>query len=97
MGVIVGLSALKESCNVQLYTDSKYVCDAIEKDWVNKWKSNGWKKSDKKPALNVDLWEEILILLKKHDVTFHWIKGHNGHPENERCDRLAVMETNKYK
>lgn len=97
MGVIVGLSALKESCSVQLYTDSKYVCDAIEKGWVKNWKANGWKKSNKTPALNIDLWEEILILLEKHDVEIHWIKGHNGHPENERCDRLAVMETNKYK
>ncbi len=97
MGVIVGLNSLKESCDVQLYTDSKYVSDAIEKGWVKKWKANGWKKSNKEPALNVDLWEEVLYLLDKHDVTLHWIKGHNGHPENERCDKLAVMESNKYK
>ncbi len=97
MGVIMGLTALRESCDVQLYTDSKYVCDAIEKGWAKKWKENGWKKSNKKPALNVDLWEEVLFLLEKHDVTLHWIKGHNGHPENERCDKLAVMECNKYK
>lgn len=97
MGVIMGLTALRESCDVQLYTDSKYVCDAIEKGWAKNWKENGWKKSNKKPALNVDLWEEVLFLLEKHDVTLHWIKGHNGHPENERCDKLAVMECNKYK
>ena len=97
MGVIMGLTALKESCDVQLYTDSKYVSDAIEKGWAKKWKANGWKKSNKEPALNVDLWEEVLYLLDKHDVTLHWIKGHNGHPENERCDKLAVMESTKYK
>ena len=97
MGVIMGLTALKESCDVQLYTDSKYVSDAIEKGWAKKWKANGWKKSNKEPALNVDPWEEVLYLLDKHDVTLHWIKGHNGHPENERCDKLAVMESTKYK
>lgn len=97
MGVIMGLTALKEPCDVQLYTDSKYVSDAIEKGWAKKWKENGWKKSNKEPALNIDLWEEILFLLDKHDVTLHWIKGHNGHPENERCDKLAVIESNKYK
>ena len=88
--VIEALKQLKEVCNVTLTTDSKYVCDAISKGWVYSWKKNGWKKADKKPALNVDLWEELLPLLEKHNVTFNWVKGHNGHPYNERCDRLAV-------
>lgn len=88
--VIEALKQLKEVCNVTLTTDSKYVCDAITKGWVYSWKKNGWKKADKKPALNVDLWEELLPLLEKHNVTFNWVKGHNGHPYNERCDRLAV-------
>ena len=88
--VIEALDALKEPCRVTLTTDSKYVCDAINQGWVYSWKKNGWKKSDKKPALNVDLWEKLLPLLSKHKVTFVWIKGHAGHPENERCDELAV-------
>ena len=95
-GVIVGLSALKEPCNVRLTTDSKYVVDSITKGWVYGWKKRGWIKSDKKPALNVDLWEMLLPLLEKHDVTFNWVKGHAGHPENERCDRLAVEQRDKY-
>lgn len=88
--VIEALKQLKEVCNVTLTTDSKYVCDAVTKGWVYSWKKNSWKKADKKPALNVDLWEELLPLLEKHNVTFNWVKGHNGHPYNERCDRLAV-------
>lgn len=92
MGVIRGLSALKRPCRVILTTDSKYVCDSINKGWVYGWKKKGWIKSDKKPALNVDLWEQLLPLLEIHDVTFNWVKGHAGHPENERCDRLAVEQ-----
>ena len=88
--VIKALSALKEPCEVELTTDSKYVFDAVTKGWVYSWKKNGWKKADKKPALNVDLWEELLPLLETHKVTFIWVKGHNGHPYNERCDALAV-------
>lgn len=88
--VIEALSALKEPCEVTLTTDSKYVCDAINKKWVYSWKNNGWKKADKKPALNVDLWEKLLHLLEKHKVKFVWVKGHNGHSYNERCDTLAV-------
>ena len=95
-GVIVGLSALKEPCKVTLTTDSKYVVDSITKGWVYGWKKKGWIKSDKKPALNVDLWEQLLPLLEKHEVTFVWVKGHAGHPENERCDRLAVEQRDKY-
>jgi ribonuclease HI len=88
--VIEALSALKEPCEVTLTTDSKYVVDAIQKGWVYGWKNNGWRKADKKPALNVDLWEALLPLLEKHTVSFVWVKGHAGHPENERCDALAV-------
>ena len=90
--VIEALNTLKEPCNVTLTTDSKYVCDAVNKEWVYSWKKNGWKKADKKPALNIDLWEKLLALLDIHNVTFVWIRGHNGHPYNERCDTLAVNE-----
>lgn len=90
--VISALSALKEPCEVILTTDSKYVCDSINLGWARSWKSNGWRKKDKKPALNADLFEQLLCLCDKHSVRFVWVKGHNGHPENERCDRLAVSE-----
>ncbi|MDL2287523.1 ribonuclease HI [Eubacteriales bacterium OttesenSCG-928-G02] len=95
--VIKGLSLLKEPCNVKLYSDSKYVIDSIQKGWVYSWRSKGWVKSDKKPALNADLWEQLLELLEKHKVEFVWVKGHNGHPQNERCDKLAVEAINKFK
>ncbi|MBO5852555.1 MAG: ribonuclease HI [Clostridia bacterium] len=88
--VIEALSQLKEPCKVKLTTDSKYVCDAVTKGWVYSWQKNGWKKADKKPALNVDLWEKLLPLLDIHEVEFVWVKGHAGHSENERCDALAV-------
>ncbi|MBQ8203247.1 MAG: ribonuclease HI [Clostridia bacterium] len=88
--VIKALSALKEPCKARLVTDSKYVADGITKGWAASWQKNGWRKADKKPALNIDLWEKLLELLKIHDVTIEWVKGHAGHPENERCDELAV-------
>lgn len=94
--VIKAFEALKEPCEATVYTDSKYVCDAIIKKWVYSWKSNGWRKADKKPALNVDLWEQLLSLLDKHTAEFVWLKGHAGHPENERCDKMAVNEYSKY-
>lgn len=94
--VIAGLNALKTPCAVTLTTDSKYVVDSIQKGWVYAWQKKGWIKSDKKPALNVDLWEILLPLLAKHQVTFVWVKGHAGHPENERCDRLAVEQRTRY-
>ena len=87
---IMGLSALKEPCKVRLVTDSKYVADGITKGWAESWRKNNWRKADKKPALNPDLWEKLLDLIAEHDVTIDWVKGHAGHPENERCDRLAV-------
>lgn len=95
-GVIVGLSALKYPCKVTVQTDSKYVVDGIEKGWAKSWRKNGWIKSDKKPALNSDLWEKLLGLLERHEVRFVWIKGHAGHAENERCDRLAVAQRDKF-
>ena len=94
--VITALEALKRPSEVKLTTDSKYVVDSVTKGWVYGWKKKGWIKSDKKPALNVDLWEQLLPLLEKHDVTFNWVKGHAGHPENERCDRLAVEQRDLY-
>ena len=96
-GVIEALSALKEPCNVLLTTDSKYVVDSITKGWVYGWQRKGWRKADGKPALNVDLWQQLLPLLQTHTVTFNWVKGHAGHPYNERCDALAVQEYTKHK
>ena len=95
--VISALKALKEPCEVTLTTDSKYVCDSVLKGWVYSWQKNGWRKADKKPALNVDLWEQLLSLLKTHKVEFKWVKGHAGHPENELCDKLAVIQSEKHK
>ena len=95
-GVIFALSALKEPCAVDLYTDSKYVFDAVDKGWVYTWRKNGWRKSDKKPALNVDLWERLLPLLEKHRVTWHWVKGHAENEKNNRCDALAVAQSKNF-
>ena len=95
-GVITGLSALKFPCRVILQTYSRYVVDGITKGWAKSWRRNGWIKSDKKPALNSDLWGRLLDLLEVHDVTFNWIKGHAGHAENERCDRLAVAKRDEF-
>jgi len=89
---IIGLRALKQPCEVTLTTDSKYVCDAVTKGWAKGWQARGWVKSDKSPALNSDLWEQLLALLEIHKVEFVWVRGHNGHPYNERCDKLAVSE-----
>ena len=92
-----GLSALKEPCDVTLTSDSKYVLDAIEKGWARSWKRNGWRKADKKPALNADLWDRLLTLLDIHTVRLVWVRGHQGHPENERCDQLAVGYYQRWK
>lgn len=92
---IEGLSALKYRCHVILTTDSKYLCDGITKGWAASWRKKGWKKADGKPALNPDLWERLLELTERHDVEFRWVKGHAGHPENERCDELAVIQRDK--
>ena len=95
--VLRALSMLKEPCRVHLVSDSKYVLDALSKGWVWGWKKKGWIKSDKKPALNVDLWEQLLPHISRHDMVYEWSKGHAGHPENERCDAMAVAESQKYK
>ncbi len=91
LAVIKGLEALKEPCKVLLYSDSRYVVDAIEKGWVAKWRQNGWMRNKKERAQNVDLWERMTVLLEKHQVSFHWVKGDADNPENERCDELARM------
>ena len=95
--VIKGLQALKEPCVVELYSDSKYVIDALEKGWACSWKKKNWIKSDKKPALNPDLWDVLLGLTQKHEVHYHWVKGHAANPKNNRCDELAVSEWKKLK
>jgi ribonuclease HI len=89
--VLVALKALKRPCDVTLYSDSKYVVDAIAKGWFESWQKNGWRKSNKKPVLNLDLWEKLPHFLATHKVDFVWVKGHSNHPENEECDKLAVM------
>lgn len=94
---IAGLSALKEPCEVTLYSDSKYLVDAIKLGWASSWKAKGWIKSDGKKALNIDLWEHLLSLLAIHNVQFVWVRGHNGHAYNERCDRLAVAAAEQYR
>ncbi len=90
MGVIAALEQLKESCNVHVYSDSKYFVEAINKGWAEGWQRNGWRKADKKQALNIDLWERILSLFSKHDISVSWVKGHADNEHNNRCDELAV-------
>ena len=97
MGVITALKALNRPCQVDLYTDSQYVVNAIEKGWAKKWQANGWMRNKKDKALNPDLWQTLLELLELHQVKFHWVKGHAENPYNNRCDELAVAESNKYK
>ncbi len=89
-GVIAALEALREPCRVELYSDSKYVVDALDKGWAEKWRAKGWKKPDKKPALNPDLWERLLALAEAHELHCHWVKGHAENEFNNRCDALAV-------
>jgi ribonuclease HI len=95
--VIEGLALLKEACDVTVYTDSRYVADGVNKGWAAGWKKNGWVKRDKKPALNPELWDKLLAQLDRHRCAVVWLRGHAGHPENERCDQLAVAEAQKYK
>lgn len=92
LGVITSLEKLKYPCKVRVTTDSRYVVDGVTKGWARGWKKRGWKKSDGSPALNPELWERLLAQLDRHEVEFFWIKGHAGHAENERCDRLAVAQ-----
>ena len=96
MAAIVGLEALNYPCEVDLYSDSKYLIDAFQKDWVGKWIKSGWKKADKKPVLNTELWERLLKAKEGHEVNFCWVKGHAGNPENERCDKLAQDAADGY-
>ena len=95
--VIMGLRALKEPCVVELYSDSKYVIDGLQKGWAAGWRKKGWIKSDKKPALNPDLWGELLDLTEKHTLHYHWVKGHDENEKNNRCDQMAVAQWKKYK
>ena len=90
MGVIVGLESLNRPCDVEIISDSKYVTDAFNQKWIYNWQKNNWRKSDKKPVLNRDLWERLLEAARNHNITFTWVKGHADHPENERCDKMAV-------
>ena len=95
--VIQGLRLLREPCAVELWSDSKYVIDALDKGWARSWQKRGWVKSDKKPALNPDLWERLLALCDIHAVRCHWVKGHAENPYNNRCDELAVAESKKFR
>ncbi len=95
-GVIRALEALKEPCRVELWSDSKYVVDALEKGWARSWKKKGWIKADKKPALNPELWEQLLALADRHEMHCHWVKGHAENVFNNRCDQLAVKEREKF-
>lgn len=97
LAVIEGLRALREDCDVTLYSDSKYVIDALRLGWAKAWQARGWVKADRKPALNSDLWEELLSLTARHHLEAVWIRGHNQHPYNERCDRLAVAAAEQAK
>ena len=95
-GVIHALQALKEPCEVELWSDSRYVVDALEKGWARSWKARGWRKADKKPALNQDLWEVLLALTETHAVRCHWVRGHAENEFNNRCDALAVQERDRF-
>ncbi len=95
--VIEALRLLREPCIVELYSDSKYVIDALSKGWARGWKARGWVKSDKKPALNPDLWEQLLALAEVHQVRCHWVKGHAENEHNNRCDQMAVAESKKFR
>lgn len=93
--VIEALSLLREPCRVKIVSDSRYVVDAVQKGWLKSWAAKGWKKADRSPVLNRELWEKLLPLLARHEVNFSWVQGHAGHPYNERCDAMAVEETKK--
>ena len=96
-GVIAALAALREPCEVTLTSDSRYVVEAVNNGWAESWRARGWRRADKSPAQNPDLWEQLLGLLKKHQVTFKWVRGHAGHPYNERCDQLATAYADQFK
>lgn len=96
LAVIKGLSALKENCNVEIYTDSAYVCNAFVQNWVQSWQLNGWKTANKTPVANMDLWQELLALIKNHNVHFNKVKGHADNELNNLCDKLATSEISKH-
>ena len=96
MGVIEGLRALKEPCSVELWSDSRYVIDALEKGWASRWRKNGWMRSKKEEAKNPELWEELLRLTELHEMHYHWVKGHADNPWNNRCDMLAVEQRDRF-
>ena len=95
MGVITGLEKLTKPCHVRIISDSRYVVDAFNKHWLDSWQQRGWKGADKKPVKNIDLWQRLLKAAEGHELEFTWIKGHNGHPENERCDALATAAADR--
>ena len=97
LAAISALEALTEPCRVQLYSDSRYLVDGIEKGWAEAWRRRGWVKADKKPAKNPELWDRLLALLERHQVTLHWVRGHADNPFNNRCDQLAVAESQKFR
>jgi ribonuclease HI len=97
LAAIEGLKCLKEKCNVRLYSDSQYLVNGIQKGWAQKWRANGWMRSKKEPALNPDLWQELLELISHHEVEIVWVRGHAGNPLNERCDALAVAAAQQAK
>ena len=100
MEVQAALSALKaltQPCRVTLITDSQYLSNAVSKGWLENWVANGWRAANKKPVKNIDLWQELIPLLKRHHVSFTWVRGHNNHPDNERCDALARAEAEKWR
>ena len=90
MAVIRALECLVKPCEIELYSDSKYVVDAFNQNWVEGWQKSNWRKSDRRPVKNIDLWKKLLTVKKPHAISFHWVKGHDGHPQNERCDALAT-------
>ena len=97
MAAITGLRALREPCQVTLYSDSQYVINGITKGWAAKWRANGWMRNRTEKAVNPELWDELLTLCARHEVTMVWVRGHAGHPENERCDQLAVAAAAQFK
>lgn len=96
MGVIAALEALVRPCEVEVHTDSQYVCHAFTQHWIAGWQKRGWKTANKQPVKNVDLWRRLLAAMEPHEVSWHWVKGHAGHADNERCDQLATSAADNY-
>ncbi len=96
MAAIAGFEALNRPCHIDLFSDSKYLVDSFNQGWINGWIKKGWKRGKNEPVKNVDLWQRMLKAKEPHDVVFHWVKGHAGHPQNERCDELATTAADGY-